>query len=352
MDNNRNANSPVIGLFIINNYLIVASGGGGKKFGLRNKLLSYRLSLKGISEVIYEKEIDEMPVFISGLQTHSLFCVCMSNQSLFYSLNDKGEFNEVNKIATLDIKSKEIFQSVCQMSSDGKYFGCGLNNGTLKIYDMKLQQNGVESFLLKIEKSVHIRVINHIVFISHKKIVLTASGDGSCKMFEIDTLKQLAKISFRQSLNESANYFMRDIIYDSYSNVVYTLQSLFRGKTFITKWDLNQNLKPMRTLEVNDKVCFAFSYSQSMGILGITDAEGYLIFVNSKTMSVISKEKIGENLITSSKFFENYLITGSADNFVRINKAKGASIGFFTMLFRLIIIGLVAYYIYLMKYYI
>lgn len=351
MDKIRDLKSPIFGLFIINNYLIVASGGGGKQYGVKNKLFTYKLSSNGISEVISEKEVEDLPVFISGLQLKSLFCVCMSNASHFYSINNKGEFNEVYHIETLPIKSKEIFQSVGQMSIDGEYFCCGTNTGILKLYNMILKQNGeIESIVLHKEAVIHIRSINNIIILSQKQIILTASGDCSCKMLDIVTLKQLAKITFRQSLNEPANYFMRNLIYDNYYNVVYTLQSPLRGKTFITKWDLNQNLKPIRTVEVNDKVCLSFSYNQALGVIGVIEAEGNLIFVDSKDLNIISKEKIGENSITSGQFYDKYFITGSVDNLVRMTKVRGVLFGFVGLLFKLFIIGLIAYYIYLKKY--
>ena len=51
--------SPIFALYIIGDNIIVASGGGDKKFGVKNKLLLYNIKME-IFQIQYSKKKWEM----------------------------------------------------------------------------------------------------------------------------------------------------------------------------------------------------------------------------------------------------------------------------------------------------
>ena len=127
---------PIFCLCVLKDYVLVASGGGGKKFGVRNKIVSYRIiNDSKFSEEIchfaeYEKEI---PVFISSYEPLNLFCTCIDNMTVFYNLDvSTGVFNEICRLKVMDFFDGDIYQSVCRLDNKGKFFAGGTTDGNLK----------------------------------------------------------------------------------------------------------------------------------------------------------------------------------------------------------------------------
>ena len=340
--------SPIFALYVLNDFVIVASGGGNAKFGVKNTLQCFQLSSSGISaSPVSEQQMgNDVPVYISGLPSKNIFCISVNNFSIFYSISKKGDFSEIYKIQSLPTANEDLFQSCLAVTPT--MLCTGASNGNLKVFSLKFQNNDISAVdLLKENTSAHIRTINSIIVIPEKKILITASGDGTCKMFEIATLKMLKKISFRASIEESSNYFMRDIQYDSYNNVLYTLQSPLRGKSFITKWDMYKGLSPISTIEVNDIVCSAMDYNKNTGVIGVVDCEGHLIYIDTKgEMKKIKKLTLGENMIKCGAFYGNQFISGSVDNILRMSKSYTSGLISIGFLFKIILIGLVVFHIY------
>ena len=126
---------PIFCLCVIKDYILVASGGGGKKFGVRNKIVSYRIidDFK-FSDAIHFAEFDkEIPVFISSYEPLNLFCTCIDNMTVFYTLDcSTGVFNEIMRLKVMDFFDGDVYQSVCRLDNKGKYFASGTTDGILK----------------------------------------------------------------------------------------------------------------------------------------------------------------------------------------------------------------------------
>lgn len=127
---------PIFCLCVIKDYVLVASGGGGKKFGVRNKILSYQIlnnykfSEEPLCSVEFEKEI---PVFISSYELLNIFCVSVDNLTVFYSLDTlNGKFHEVTRLTTMEFFDPDIYQSVGRLDNKGKYLATGTTEGILK----------------------------------------------------------------------------------------------------------------------------------------------------------------------------------------------------------------------------
>jgi len=127
---------PIFCLCLIKDFLIVASGGGGKKFGVRNKIVSYKIiNNSKISEMPshwIEFEIG-IPVFISSLDSFNLFSTCMDNVTVMFKFNTRdGTFDEVSRIVVSNYYDTDVYQSVCRFDNKGVYLGTGTTDGVLK----------------------------------------------------------------------------------------------------------------------------------------------------------------------------------------------------------------------------
>jgi WD40 repeat protein len=152
------------------------------------------------------------------------------------------------------------------------------------------------------------------------KLLATVSSDGSCKIFELSSLNQLKKLTFRVDLTERQNYSMRGIRYNSSNKSLFTIQSPKKGGTYLTKWDANRNFEPVSSIIVSDTICTSMDFSREYNLIGLGDCKGSLIYVDaSGDMSVIKEVFLTEITIKSVVFKNGNLISGTADNALKLN---------------------------------
>ena len=356
--NKKALESPIFALYIIGDNIIVASGGGDKKFGVKNKLLLYKIINEKFSDPIFEKDMgNDIPIFITGIHEKNIFLTCVNNKTIFYLLSNNN-FNEIHQFQTLDYYTEDIFQSCVAINNNDMCTGS--STGELKHFAIRINNNKIESInLISLNLNAHLKSINNLtIAIKGKyKYIITASGDGSCKIFDINSkdkiIKQLSKFSFRVNLDEPANYFMRDIIYDEKNKYIYTLQAPFKGNTYLTKWSFNNvnNIIPIETMEICNGTGFSFSITTNKKVIGITNSNGEIYFIDCYKMKIISNSLLGENIIKCGMFYKDqYYITGSVDNFLRCSNVEYGRINFISFLFKLIIFSLICIDIYRRKY--
>jgi WD40 repeat protein len=357
MNQEIDVKSPIFSLYIIKDKLIVACGGGGKKFGIINKILVYQLHTGYIGETLIEKELDEIPEYIEGIPSKNIFCYISKNKIVFNSL--ANDYKSFQAIYTLTINPEDNILKCFKIEEN--LLAIGDDNGAIKLFTINFNNNNEIASINETasNENAHFRGINSIEFSfrNKNKFLITASGDGNCKIFDITNpsekiIKMNSFFSFRQSIAESANYFMRDLIYIKDKHIAYTIQSPRKGKSFLTKWDLsNVNFaQPIETIEVSNAPCSSFDISQNKKYLGITDIEGKIFFVDAKNMKITGWKKIGEEMLRNCKFFNNYLITGSIGHWLKINKLLTSfSSAFFKFIFYVGLFLGICYYIYLKK---
>ena len=350
---NIDLKSPIFSLYIIDDKIIIACGGGNKKFGVKNKIILYQLYQGYFGQSLIEENLDEIPEFIEGIPSKKIFCFCSQNKIHFYNIS--RDFKSFQKIYTLTLESEEISLNCFKIKDN--MLATGDDKGSLKLFNINFNNDEINSINeIASNKNAHLRGINKIEFCSKNKnnFLITASGDGTCKIFNITSpnIQMVSFFSFRQSLSEPANYFMRDLIYVQEKNLVYTIQSPKEGASFLTKWDLSNvnSVKPLETIKISRVPCPSFDITENKKYLGITDIEGKIFFVDAKNMKITGWKKIGEEMLRNCKFYNNYLITGSIAHCLKINKLLTS---FGSSLFKFIFyVGLflgICYYIYLKK---
>lgn len=343
---------PIFCLCTLKDYVLIASGGGGQKFGVRNKIISYRIINNQFSDNIchsveFEKEI---PVFISSFEHLNIFCTCVDNVTIFYKLDTStGVFIEIYKLKVIDYYDADIYQSVCKFDNKGIFFAGGTTDGILKIWNLNTNRGNqsINPTLIK-ETQAHLKGVNDIAFIDDKNLVITAGADGCCKISEISSLKMLKKLTFRINISEKSNYSVRGLRYDNYSGILYTIQAPMRGHTYLTKWNARNNFEPVSTIKVSTSICTSMDFSRDYNLLGLADCNGSVIYVDaSNDMSIIKSLELSEITIKSVAFKNGNLITGSADNALQLNYIYKPNFISFSFLLKLFFILIFGYYIYL-----
>ena len=357
MEKEIDLKSPIFSLYTLDDLLFIACGGGDKKFGVLNKIIAYKLSDGYFGQKLIEENLDVIPQYIEGIPSKKIFGFCSENKIHFYNLsNNNKSFQE---LYTLTIKPKETSLNCFTINND--LLAAGDDSGSLMLFKINFNNNEINSIEEVASNPIaHYRGINKIAFGFKNTInfLITASGDGTCKIFEISKpniktfLKMVSFFSFRQFIFEPANYFMRDLIFVNDKNIVYTLQSPKEGKSFLTKWDAsNINfVKPIKTIKISNVPCPSFELTKDKNYFGITDREGRIFFVDANNMVLTGSSKIGEDMLRHCKFYKNYFITGSISSIMKINKLKtGFSFSFFKFIFYTSLILGFCYYIYLKK---
>ena len=211
---------------------------------------------------------------------------------------------------------------------------------------MNLNDSIIKPVLIK-ETQSHIKSINDIAFIDDKNLVVTAGADGMCKIFEINTLKLLKTISFRQNLSEKFNYSFRGIKYDPFSCSLFTIQAPLRGPTFLTKWNVRNNFEPEASLKVCDSICTSIDFSPSYEVVGLADCNGLIFYIDaSGQMSKIKELSASQTTVKSIAFKDQNLVSGSADNELQLNHIYKRNFISFIGLIKLIILVYIGYYLY------
>ena len=347
--------SPINSIYIIEDKLIVACGGGP---GLKNKLILYQIHPGYIGEKLIENILEETPKFIEGIPNKKIFGICCDNQIIFYSISQN--WKSFNKIHSLIINPKETV--LISFKIHENYLAVGDFEGELKLFNIKFNNDQIVSTNeIGFFHNAHWRGINKIEFMTKNemKFLITASGDGNCKVFDITDLSKsitlVSNFSFRQSYSEPANYCMNDLIFIQEKNIAYTIQSSKndkKAKSFLTKWDLNNvNLvKPLETINVSNLPCSSLDITEDKKYLGITDVQGKIFFIDLKRFRICNKEQIGENQLKCCKFYNNNFVTGSIGYKLRIDKLKyGFNFDILKNLFYVFIALGICYYIYLKK---
>ena len=96
------AEVPVNCIDYLNGYILAVGGGGGKKYGVRNYLWSYKIKNELISSSptnTHEFPDNCLPLLIKAVNKTDTFCVGLNHDIFLYSLNsDDGSFNQLFKI--------------------------------------------------------------------------------------------------------------------------------------------------------------------------------------------------------------------------------------------------------------
>ena len=331
--------APIFWVDNTKNFLIVCVGGGKIEYGVKNNIYCFN---NNTYEKIDSLETgNDLPECVKALKDSDIFAVITKNKILFYNIDSK----KINEIYSVSLDSEPFEDSISRIDIDsagGNKFDLAASiEGELFTYKVESDKKSITQCNKGgTNRNAHLRSINRIIICSSKKIFLTASGDCSCKLWEIASLKQLAKCSFRVSLSELSNYYMRDIAFNAKDNLVYTIQSPIKGTTYLTKWNLSKNLAPIKTVFIGEICHKSIVYDRKLNTLAIGSSDGSICFVDGSSLQINGVVKASENEINCIKYHNGKVLAGSANGTLKLVKVVRSSFLSFKFVALVILVSL------------
>jgi len=131
-------------------------------------------------------------------------------------------------------------------------------------------------------------------------------------------LRSLSKLSFRLSKNDNKGYLFRSIFYDEKNNLLYTTQAPLTGDSYITKWNVNDGFKPIESAKICNVSTCSIDLDYNSKTLGIGDNKGSVIYMDANSLNKNKEINISELNVKTLKYYKGNLITGCADNSIRV----------------------------------
>ena len=112
---------PIYHIEFLGGYLLVAGAGGGKKYGVRNYFMSFKIKNSLISKEPSNKiEFStEIPYYIKAVPLNLTCILCLNDYINVYSLdNNNGNLTQISTIKILDYSTPDIYLSVFSLDFD------------------------------------------------------------------------------------------------------------------------------------------------------------------------------------------------------------------------------------------
>jgi len=131
-------------------------------------------------------------------------------------------------------------------------------------------------------------------------------------------LRSLGKLTFKINKNEKKGYLFRSMILDEKRNLLYTTQAPLTGDSYITKWNVNDGFKPIHSAKIGNVSTSSIDLDYNSGTLAIGDNKGSVVYVDAASLEKNNEVNISELTIKTVKYHRGSLITGCADNSIRV----------------------------------
>jgi len=148
-------------------------------------------------------------------------------------------------------------------------------------------------------------------------------------------------LSFRLNKDDKKGYLFRSIFFDEKKNLLYTTQAPLKGDSYITKWNVNNGFKPIDSAKICNVSTCSIDLDYNTKTLAIGDNKGSVIYIDANSLDKNKEINISELSIKTLKYYNENLISGCADNSIRVlgNFTKG--IFTFVNLFKILLFAFI-----------
>ncbi|KAJ3803058.1 WD40 repeat-like protein [Lentinula aff. detonsa] len=371
--------------FLSQSELVIGGGGGATKSGIKNKLRAFHVGNDRSIEQKHELELargEDAPMsmatdgktIVCGINSASEMLEKGENENCRVFDVDDGKLSFVRAKGTLLVKPDDLdFQKVTVLSFDGSLLAvAGPNDLSLLSYPslMPVAQS------LKLDKEIY-----DATFMKTKLIVATTADlqvyslpDTSTNTASPSKSKKKGKQKASTSLpllvcehvidipslfgGASGSSFRAARIHPTLDTVLYTVvntvPSRSRGKSgprqaHVSKWN-TENWTVEKTRKVGDRGITCFSISPDGKLLGYGSSDLSVGLLDATTLNPVSTIlKAHEFPPTTLAFNTNssLLVSGSADNSIRVitlpDQVRGSNWSFFMLIILTLIVLMVAY---------
>ncbi|KAJ3864885.1 WD40 repeat-like protein [Lentinula novae-zelandiae] len=368
--------------FLSQNELVVGGGGGATKSGIKNKLKLFKVAKDRSAEQLDEFELaigEDAPM---SMATDGTTVVCGvnsapellgkgENENCRVFKVDNGKLSFLRSQGTLSVKPDDLdYQKVTVLSPDGYLLAvAGPNDLSLLLYPSLMP--AAQS--LKVDKEIYDATFTKstlIVATTAELRVYTLPETKSVSPSKPKKGKQKVSTSLPSLVCErviaipsslggpSGSSFRAAKIHPTLGTILYTVANTIpnrsRGKStarqaHVLKWN-TENWTVEKTRKIGDRGITCFSVSPDGNLLGYGSSDLSVGLLDAATLNPVSTILKAHEFPPTTLAFStdsSVLVSGSADNSIRVinlpDQVRGSNWSFFMLIILTLIVLLLAY---------
>ncbi|OMJ84256.1 hypothetical protein SteCoe_14678 [Stentor coeruleus] len=291
---------PIWSLCIYKNYVLITGGGGGKKFGLENKLNIYK---SGSMELVKEHSTgDQLASSLNYIPSKDLILAAYGKGISAFKINEKNDFV---KLFYTESEKEKGSGTVRPFDQDTKIVSGG-EEGVIKVWKFDSETS--------ITKLVEIVVGIEVSCVDAKgKFVCAALKNKSCAIYSAETGCKLKSLMFSEK--PSVPMMFKSCSFTNKS--LLTLQTGPKMASYLTKWKITNDMQviPEDSIQVSNTSATYLKVSKSGKLAGIGSSDGKIIVVKTDELEIVMSKMEFHMPATSLDFNSNEsaMIIGAAD---------------------------------------
>lgn len=291
---------PIWGVCIYKNYILITGGGGGRKFGIDNKLNIYK---SGSMELVKEHSTGEdLASSLTYIASKDLILSAYGKGISAFKINENNDFVKLFYTESEMVKTLSIVRPFDQ---DNKIVSGG-EEGVIKVW--KFDSETSITKLVEIVVGIEISCVD-----ARGKFVCAALKNKSCAVFSAETGCKLRSLMFSE--NPSAPMMFKSCSFTNKS--LLTLQTGPKMVSYLTKWKITDDMQilPEDSIQVSDTSATYLKVSKSGKLAGIGSSDGKIIVVKHDELEIVMSKMEFDMPATCLDFNinESAMIIGAAD---------------------------------------
>ncbi|KRX02840.1 WD40-repeat-containing domain [Pseudocohnilembus persalinus] len=249
---------------------------------------------------------------------NKLFVVNSEENCVIFRILEKDDqitFKEIHRFRT-DFSLEDACQNDGKFNNTLKYLGCAGEEGVLRLYNVNYQK---DSDNIKIEKyhefNSHTKSINSLDFHVEQDLVMTASDDGTCRIFNIPKKMEIKKLQLTDQATFE-NYKFHSAYFSPDEKTIFTIQNPMRGASYMSVWTIEkEDIQHIQNTKLHKHPVTASCISKEGLFLGIGTGDGAAKTINTRYYDIESSKHPHDMVVKGIDFTgdSRFLITGTPE---------------------------------------
>ncbi|KAL4450376.1 hypothetical protein ABPG74_009082 [Tetrahymena malaccensis] len=314
-------NLPVFSILGYKDKVYFAGGGGGQKVGLKNSLLVYKRGMPAnkLSDIINDQDTGEDLLQRMNLNLKlEIVVACSDGNAIFYKLNnEKGTLNEICRIKADFTEPDPPCLNDAKMNDQGTLVATGGDDSIVRIWDCQYDKNNnVMKVSKKFELVSHTAPVNSVDFHLTKPLIISASDDKSCRIFNLENKQLIKKLTLGGGAHD-LNLKFYSALFSFDEKFIYTVANPSRGSSYLTKWEMDsENITPVVTIKAHHQPISACTMSKEGLFIGLGGCDGSVKIANLRYMSIEAEQTNLDMVVKGLDFTgdSRFLIAGTPES--------------------------------------
>lgn len=325
---------PLFSIFHWGPFVFVSGGGGGKQYGLINRICCYKAA-PVLTELIKELDTDTKLAsnMVKAKRGKNQFAVCFGQKVALFSIDGKtGDFDQLDEKQADFVEDGDL--NAIEYSIDNSMIVTGGDDGVARVWSVS------DDGKLNMTKQLHShhQGISGVTINPEMTTVISCSKDKTARIYNLEKGTCVKRLSFGPSAS-TPNLLFREIIWRE-KDIVTLLSGM--KSTYVVTWDHTKDFAPLKYGQVHNKAACSMAVLGDRIAVGTND--GYVVQADSN-LEVQRVEKLHKMPITSISYTESgqNVLTSSADYTYKFVSLPGSSL--LNLVYWTIMISLLVFFI-------